>query len=57
MSFVNSDDIMSLVEDLLLTTLAKTVPHLKITAPPFPRVKYKTAIEQVLSSLCVYHAL
>lgn len=51
MSFVNSDGIMSLVEDLLSTTLAQTVPHLKITPPPFPRMNHKTAIEKVLEIL------
>ncbi len=38
---------MSLIEDLLSTTLAQTVPHLKFTRPPFPRMEYKTAIEKV----------
>ena len=47
MSFVKPEGIMSLIEDLLLMTLAQTVPHLKFTPPPFPRMEYKTAIEKV----------
>lgn len=55
MSFVNSEGIMSLVEDLLSTTLVQAVPHLKITSPPFPRMNYKTVIKKVLSSSYAMH--
>ena len=48
MSFVDSEGIMGLIEDMLSTTLTQTVPHLKPTPPPFPRMKYETAMEKVL---------
>ena len=53
MSFVKPEGIMSLIEDLLSRTLAQTVSHLKFTAPPFPRMEYKTAIEKVAT--CMYN--
>ena len=52
MSFVNSEGIMSLIEDLISSTLAQTVPHLKVTPPPFPRMNYKTAMEKVGEQRC-----
>ena len=52
MSFVNSEGIMSLIEDLISSTLAQTVPHLKVTPPPFPRMNYKTAMEKVGDQRC-----
>ena len=45
---------MSLIEDLLTTTLAQSVPHMKIPAPPFPRMNYQTAMEKVnILGVCV----
>jgi aspartyl-tRNA synthetase len=50
MSFIKPEGIMNLIEDLLSTTLAQTVPRLKFTPPPFPRMEYKAAIEKVYDS-------
>ena len=46
---------MCLIEDLLSTTLAQVVPHLKFTPPPFPRMVYDTAIEKVAT--CVVYSV
>ena len=55
MSFVKPEGIMCLIEDLLSTTLAQVVPHLKFTPPPFPRMDYETAIEKVAT--CVVYSV
>ena len=46
---------MCLIEDLLSTTFAQVVPHLKFTPPPFPRMDYETAIEKVAT--CVVYSV
>lgn len=46
MSFVEQDDILSLVEELF-TKMVKTVtPHKKITTTPWPRIRYDDAMKQ-----------
>ena len=49
MSFVDPEGIMNMVEELLGSTLRKCAPEMKVTAVPFPRLKYKEAIETVSS--------
>jgi len=48
MSFVNPEGIMNMVE-LLGSTLRKCAPKMKVNSVPFPRLKYKEAIETVSS--------
>ena len=47
MSFVTADHVMSLTEQLVVNALGKTVPHMKIPDPPFPRMPYMVAMEKV----------
>lgn len=44
MSFVESSGVMSLTEELICSTLSKTVPHFDFPSPPFPRITYAEAM-------------
>ncbi len=46
MSFVDEDDVLAVVEDLLTTLLPAVAPAAKITARPWPRVPYAEAIKK-----------
>lgn len=46
MSFVEQEDILSLIEELMIKLVGKITPEKKITAIPFPRLKYIEAIEK-----------
>ena len=46
MSFVNSDCVMGLTEDILHSTVSSLCPHLSIPILPFPRMEYRQAMEQ-----------
>ena len=54
MSFVQAEGVMALTEDLVSSTLDKTVPHLKIPPRPFPQMPYKEAMSRVRFSLITY---
>jgi aspartyl-tRNA synthetase len=45
MSFVNREDIMTLIETLLIKIVENLYPHKKIQEIPFPRISYKEAME------------
>lgn len=47
MSFVQADDVMVMTEKMIIATLEKTVPYLKIPPHPFPRMSYKEAMSRV----------
>jgi aspartyl-tRNA synthetase len=46
MSFVDRDDVMNLIENLLIETVKKVAPEKKIQEMPFPRITYKEAMEK-----------
>lgn len=46
LSFVDGAGVMALVEELLSTVLAQCTPHLRLPAPPFPRITHSEAVEQ-----------
>ena len=46
MSFVEQEDILSLTEDLMIKIIKKTTPEKKITAKPFPHIKYIEAMKK-----------
>ena len=46
MSFVDSECVMGLTEDLLHSTITSTCPHLSLLRLPFPRIEYREAMEQ-----------
>ena len=48
MSFVDSNGVMGLIEELLSSTLSRTVPHLDVTPPPFPRIPFQQAMDEVI---------
>ncbi len=45
-SFVSSDDIMNLIENILIETVEKLYPEKIIQEKPFPRISYKEAMEK-----------
>ena len=45
MSFVEREDIMQLAEDLFTKLVAEVVPHKRLLASPWPRLKYREAME------------
>ena len=45
MSFVDSDCVMRLTEDILHSTVSSLCPHLSIPSLPFPRMEYRHAME------------
>jgi len=46
MSFVEQEDILSLIEDLMLKLVEKVTPKNTIQSKPFPRITYKESIEK-----------
>jgi aspartyl-tRNA synthetase len=46
MSFVNQEDILNLMEDLMIKLVEKVFPDKKITQIPFPRISYDEAMEK-----------
>lgn len=46
MSFVEREDVMSLVEKMLIKMVATVTPHKKIQQTPFPRLSYAEAMEK-----------
>lgn len=46
MSFVEREDVMRLMEDLMLNIVKHVAPERKLLAEPFPRILYKDAMEQ-----------
>jgi len=58
MSFVESNGVMGLVEELVSTVISKTVPHFDIPTLPFPRMTYAEAMEKVCTKMgttVLYH--
>lgn len=49
MSFVEEDDILSLIEELYISLVKKLFPEKKISKIPFPRIPYKKAVEKYKS--------
>jgi aspartyl-tRNA synthetase len=49
MSFVEEDDILSLIEELYISLVKKLFPEKKISKIPFPRIPYKEAVEKYKS--------
>ena len=47
MSFVDQEGIMTMVEELLNSTLRMCVPQMKLPCEQFPRITYDDAIERV----------
>ena len=46
MSFVDQEDILSLIEELFIEISKKMFPEKRIAKIPFPRISYKTAIQK-----------
>lgn len=46
MSFVNEDDVMGVVEEMLIDIVKTLYPHKKIQQIPFPRITYKESMEK-----------
>lgn len=46
MSFVAREDVMELMEDMYTEMVAQLVPHKKLLQSPWPRLKYKEALER-----------
>ncbi|HRY62648.1 MAG TPA: aspartate--tRNA ligase [Candidatus Paceibacterota bacterium] len=46
MSFVEQEDVMSLIENLIIETVKKVSPEKKIQQVPFPRIKYADAMSK-----------
>lgn len=46
MSFVEREDIMQLVEEMFTRMVAQVVPHKKLFASPWPRIKYQDAMNR-----------
>src|SRR3989338_4323539 len=46
MSFVEREDVMQLIEELLIQVVKKTAPEKKIQSVPFPRLSYQEAMEK-----------
>ena len=46
MSFVEREDIMRLIEDLFTKMVAKVVPHKRLLSSPWPRLKYREAMDR-----------
>lgn len=49
MSFVEQEDVLSLVEPMLIELIKQVAPEKKIQTTPFPRLTYKEAMEQYQS--------
>lgn len=46
MSFVEQDDVMNVVEEMLIKLVQKHYPEKKIQSIPFPRISYKESMEK-----------
>ena len=46
MSFVEREDIMSLIEDMFTKMVAEVVPQKRLMASPWPRLKYREAMDR-----------
>jgi aspartyl-tRNA synthetase len=46
MSFVEREDIMSLIEAMFTKMVAEVVPHKRLLASPWPRLKYQEAMDR-----------
>lgn len=46
MSFVEREDILNLVEELMIKLVTELYPHKKIQAKPFPRLTYQESMEK-----------
>ena len=46
MSFVEREDVLNLVENMMVEMVAKIAPEKKIQTVPFPRITYKEAMEK-----------
>ncbi|XOB40866.1 MAG: aspartate--tRNA ligase [Candidatus Nealsonbacteria bacterium] len=46
MSFIEQEDIMSLIEELYISLVKELFPEKKVTKTPFPRMTYKQAMEK-----------
>ncbi len=46
MSFIEREDIMRLVEDMFTKMVAEVVPHKRLLASPWPRLKYQEAMDR-----------
>jgi aspartyl-tRNA synthetase len=46
MSFVERDDVMRLAEELFSQLVAEVVPHKRLLSSPWPRLKYREAMER-----------
>lgn len=46
MSFVNQDDILNIVEDMMIKLVEKVFPEKKFTQIPFPRLKYDDVMRE-----------
>lgn len=46
MSFVEQEDVMSLIEEMMIETIKKCTPEKKIQQIPFPRLTYKEVMEK-----------
>ncbi|OGD65957.1 hypothetical protein A2215_04130 [Candidatus Berkelbacteria bacterium RIFOXYA2_FULL_43_10] len=49
MSFVDQEDIMDLIEDMMIEMISKLLPHKKIKTTPFERVKYNDSLAKYKS--------
>ncbi|MFH1078313.1 MAG: aspartate--tRNA ligase [Patescibacteria group bacterium] len=46
MSFVDRDDVLALVEDMMIAMVKAVTPHKKIQEIPFPRLSYRDVVER-----------
>ncbi|MEY4723202.1 MAG: hypothetical protein RLZZ324_715 [Candidatus Parcubacteria bacterium] len=46
MSFVEREDVVSLMEKMIIEVVTKSAPHKRIQQVPFPRMSYKEAMEK-----------
>ena len=46
MSFVEREDVMSLIEGMFTEMVAQVVPHKRLLASPWPRLKYQEAMDR-----------
>lgn len=46
MSFVEREDIMRLIEDMFTKMVAQVVPHKRLLSSPWPRLKYREAMDR-----------
>ena len=46
MSFINQDDILNLIEELIIALVKKVCPRKKISTRPFPRITFQQAMKE-----------